>query len=159
MYNQRGDVVACIGNDGVLKFKCQYDEFGNILQKEDQINNPFGFMGQYSCITDTNDLVYARARYYDPTIGRFLSNDPIWSTNRYVYTNNNPITRVDPSGKSWEVFGRETLGILDEIFVELGNLEKTIEIAPLSSSMPSAGSLASELASAEAGFQGAVQIH
>lgn len=157
VYNQRGDVVACIGNDGVLKFKCQYDEFGNILQKEDQINNPFGFMGQYSCITDTNDLVYARARYYDPTIGRFLSNDPIWSTNRYVYTNNNPITRVDPSGKSWEVFGRETLGILDEIFVELGNLEKTIEIAPLSSSMPSAGSLASELASAEAGFQGAVQ--
>jgi hypothetical protein len=39
-----------------------------------------------------------RARFYDPTIGRFLSEDPIWSTNLYPYADNNPVMRIDPKG-------------------------------------------------------------
>jgi hypothetical protein len=43
-----------------------------------------------------------KARYYDPTIGRFISEDPIGfgggDVNLMAYTGNNPITRVDPSG-------------------------------------------------------------
>jgi hypothetical protein len=39
-----------------------------------------------------------RARFYDPTIGRFLSEDPIWSTNLYPYADNNPVTKIDPMG-------------------------------------------------------------
>ncbi|MFT6734831.1 MAG: hypothetical protein ACJAS9_003033 [Polaribacter sp.] len=46
-----------------------------------------------------------QARYYDPVIGRFYSNDPlgfrdIHSFNRYAYANNNPYKYVDPDGKS-----------------------------------------------------------
>lgn len=47
-----------------------------------------------------------QARYYDPIIGRFYSNDPVGFTasnpmmfNRYVYANNNPYKYVDPDGK------------------------------------------------------------
>ena len=45
------------------------------------------------------------ARYYDPLIGRFYSNDPIGfrdvhSFNRYAYANNNPYKYVDPDGKN-----------------------------------------------------------
>jgi hypothetical protein len=46
-----------------------------------------------------------QARYYDPVIGRFYSNDPIGfrdvhSFNRYAYANNNPYKYVDPTGMS-----------------------------------------------------------
>ena len=44
-------------------------------------------------------LIYLRARYYDPSIGRFISEDPIKDgINWYVYCSNNPIKFVDPSG-------------------------------------------------------------
>jgi uncharacterized protein RhaS with RHS repeats len=44
-----------------------------------------------------------QARYYDPVIGRFYSNDPvgfrdIHSFNRYAYANNNPYKFIDPNG-------------------------------------------------------------
>ncbi len=46
-----------------------------------------------------------QARYYDPVIGRFYSNDPIGfrdihSFNRYAYANNNPYRYTDPDGKA-----------------------------------------------------------
>ena len=46
-------------------------------------------------------LYYYRARYYSPTLQRFISEDPIGldgGINFYVYVGNNPITRVDPFG-------------------------------------------------------------
>ena len=43
---------------------------------------------------------YARNRYYNPRLGRFLSADPLPSTNRYAYALNNPLSLVDPLGLS-----------------------------------------------------------
>ena len=48
-----------------------------------------------------------QARYYDPVIGRFYSNDPlgfrdVHSFNRYAYANNNPYKYIDPTGMSSE---------------------------------------------------------
>jgi uncharacterized protein RhaS with RHS repeats len=43
-----------------------------------------------------------RARYYQPSTGRFLSQDPVWSTNLFVYADNNPITNIDPEGELLE---------------------------------------------------------
>jgi len=56
--------------------------------------------------------MYMQARYYDPVIGRFYSNDPvdamghvargnpIHGFNRYTYANNNPYKYTDPTGES-----------------------------------------------------------
>jgi RHS repeat-associated protein len=53
-------------------------------------------------------LDYMHARHYSPTVGRFLSVDPTWSSadlakpqtwNRYSYVLNNPINNTDPDGK------------------------------------------------------------
>jgi hypothetical protein len=44
---------------------------------------------------------YYRARYYDPAVGRFLSEDQIGNdegSNLYLYTRNEPITYGDPTG-------------------------------------------------------------
>jgi len=52
-------------------------------------------------------LIYAKARYYNPRIGRFLSVDPVGgqagssqSWNRYAYVENKPLRLVDPDGRS-----------------------------------------------------------
>jgi len=46
-------------------------------------------------------MVYLRARYYDPSTGRFISEDPIRDGyNWYVYCSNNPIRYIDPWGLS-----------------------------------------------------------
>ncbi len=50
----------------------------------------------------------ARARYYDSTVGRFCSADPLGGKvgdpktwNRYAYVRNDPINLTDPNGKGW----------------------------------------------------------
>ncbi|KAA8919498.1 hypothetical protein CEK64_12140, partial [Xanthomonas sontii] len=46
-------------------------------------------------------LYYYRARYYQPNLGRFISEDPIrlsGGINSYAYVNGNPAALVDPYG-------------------------------------------------------------
>ncbi|MCI0526871.1 MAG: RHS repeat-associated core domain-containing protein, partial [Nitrospira sp.] len=52
---------------------------------------------------DTADLYYYRNRYYKPSIGRFVSEDPIGlagGSNWYAYVEQNPLTSIDPLGLS-----------------------------------------------------------
>jgi RHS repeat-associated protein len=64
-------------------------------------------------------LSYMQARYYDPVIGRFYSNDPkgfrdVHSFNRYTYANNNPYRYIDPDGQesiSAQQFDIEVRGV------------------------------------------------
>lgn len=52
---------------------------------------------------DSKGLYYFNARYYNPTIGRFISADPArQGLNWYVYCNNNPLMYVDPDGLDYD---------------------------------------------------------
>jgi RHS repeat-associated protein len=64
--------------------------------------------GQRSFVGGTSDrtgLIHIGAREYDPTLGRFISVDPVidftdpQQTNGYAYANNSPVTYADPDGQ------------------------------------------------------------
>lgn len=128
--DMRGSIVAIVDENGNITHKYQYDDFGNVLQKEEADYNPFQYVGKYGVMYLNDHLYYMRARYYDPTIGRFLSEDPIWSTNLYPYADNNPIMGIDPEGtlpsfidkrldlladKIYQYGGEKVYGIMDNI--------------------------------------------
>ena len=65
--------------------------------------SPASQQGHTGHVGDNTGLLYMQARYYDPVIGRFYSNDPVGMTdvhsfNRYTYANNNPYKYIDPTG-------------------------------------------------------------
>lgn len=96
--DMRGSVVAIVNDEGKITHRYSYDEWGNIEQSEEADYNPFRYIGKWGVIYINDHCYYMRARMYDPTIGRFMSEDPIWSTNLYPYADNNPIMGIDPTG-------------------------------------------------------------
>ena len=64
------------------------------------------------------NLYYYRARYYDPEIGRFISEDPIGfqgGINFYAYCNDNPINCNDPEGKTGVVGVTNGVRVIDRL--------------------------------------------
>ena len=85
-----------------------YQAFGETIEApKDEV----GYTG-HKFDTDLG-LSYMQARYYDPVIGRFYSNDPdgyvsrnpVHSFNRYAYASNNPFKFIDPDGREVKYFG------------------------------------------------------
>ncbi len=73
-----------------------YDAYGN-QSKSLLIGNPFQYCGEY--YDEETGMTYLRARYYDPSIGRFISEDPVKDgLNWYIYCANNPVNNVDSWG-------------------------------------------------------------
>jgi RHS repeat-associated protein len=72
-----------------------YDAFGASAGGVARLS-PFGFTGEAH--DSESGLVYLRARYYDPTIGRFISRDSYASQPAYVYAGNDPVNFTDPTG-------------------------------------------------------------
>jgi RHS repeat-associated protein len=100
--NHQGSVSLLIDENKQVVNRYTYDGYGRILGRQENVLNPFNFTGEMS---DANGLVYLRARYYKPEIGRFLSEDPYSGNERnpvsqhpYLYVENNPIVNTDPSG-------------------------------------------------------------
>ena len=76
----------------------EYDVWGNFIEKNETIDNPFTYFGQ--TYDETTGLYYLRARYYDPSTGRFTQQDFAEDGyNWYVYGNQNPVMFVDYTGE------------------------------------------------------------
>ena len=94
-----GNVTDLTDSSGAIVKTYSYDAFGVEQNPSDSDTNPFRYCGEY--YDSEIEQIYLRARYYDPSLGRFTQSDPAMSgANWYVYCSNNPILFVDPSGLS-----------------------------------------------------------
>ncbi len=110
----QGNIIAILDNTGNVVVKYVYDAWGN--HKVVDVNgnevisgigvlNPFRYRGYYYD-TETG-LYYLQTRYYDPEVGRFISQDSVEyadpekinGINLYAYCGNNPVMNVDPTGR------------------------------------------------------------
>lgn len=110
-----GSVVALSDGAGVTS-QYRYDPYGKPTGTTGIDRNPFRFTGREY---EADDLYYYRARYYDPGLQRFLSEDPdgfaSGDLNVYRYVGNNPTNFSDPSGRlAWfipVIWGAVELGL------------------------------------------------
>ena len=105
-----GDVALTTNYAGTLKYAYTYDAFGNQLSPSITDINPYRYCGEYFD-TESNQICL-RNRYYDTITSRMLSEDPAKAgSNWYIYCENNPVNRIDPTGlDSWVFYDGESFG-------------------------------------------------
>lgn len=104
VYNGHGDVVSLYDSSGSLQVGYAYDEWGKPTgQSGTPVENPYRYSG-YVWDEETG-LYYLNARYYDPKLSRFLTQDAYdghawqpWMLNRYAYAGNSAVNFIDPTG-------------------------------------------------------------
>jgi RHS repeat-associated protein len=90
--------VALADSTGSVLEQSSYDSFGNSTAST---RTRYGYTGRERD-PDTG-LTYYRARFYDPVVARFISEDPIGlagGINAFAYVSNNTRTLTDPFGLS-----------------------------------------------------------
>ena len=117
-FDARGSTVALTDNAGYVTHQYAYDPFGKVSGSSGAAVNPFRYIGKYGVLDDGDGIACIRARYYMPSIARFISKDPMPSADgdsqglhRYIYALNNPVKLIDISGWSpMEGSGSDVLG-------------------------------------------------
>ena len=119
LYDGLGSTRQLVNTSGSVTDTWGYSAFGELAShtstQATPTVNPFLFNAQQ--FDGASGDYYLRARYYDQSNGRFVSQDPFGgrdddpvSLHRYLYANADPIQMVDPSG-------RDSMG---EVLVNIG---------------------------------------
>jgi RHS repeat-associated protein len=102
--DQVGSVVSVTDEHGAEVSRRDYLAFGGEAGVEGSLATPAFFTGkEWDSVAE---LYYYNARWYDPELGRFISEDPIMDgPNWYAYVGNSPLMKTDPTGLGpWDVF-------------------------------------------------------
>ncbi len=132
-WSLRGDLVAQSNRSGVFSPAPITDAFGGLVSGDRQVYDWNGAWG-YRNEPLTGGLQKVGVRWYDPTVGRFLQQDP-WlgslsvplTLNAYACCLNDPISMVDKSGRSPLLI----IATIDLWNVQTGLIDETLEtVAP-----------------------------
>lgn len=150
-----GSVTTVLWASGAVKENQRYNPWGEVRWA--QSGNPItGYSYTSQRYDDALGLYDYNARYYDPTIGRFISADTIvpnekipQTLNRYSYVFNHPVNHTDPTGhdpdETTEIYTPEELinengevvdgSLLDQLDEYIANLEMWEGILTLGSAV------------------------
>lgn len=120
-----GDVVKMLNAQGTQVASYQYEGYGLLTSKTGAEANPFRYSGEY--FDEETGFIYLRARYYNPEIMRFITEDtyvgvltnPL-SQNRYSYCEGNPVNFADPTGQ-WLDTVFDVIGLIDSLANAISN--------------------------------------
>jgi RHS repeat-associated protein len=97
-----GSPVAVTNEQGQVIERHDYEPYGAMIGKPQYTG--IGYTGHV--MDGATGLMYMQQRYYDQSVGRFLSVDPVAADassgtnfNRYKYAANNPYRFIDPDGR------------------------------------------------------------
>jgi len=102
--------IALTDASGTIVDRTTYDPYGNTTDSVPSQASPFEFAGrenESSSITAGyyySNLYFMRGRYYDASIGRFISRDPAGlpgGVNMYAYAGDDPVDFSDPTGQEY----------------------------------------------------------
>jgi RHS repeat-associated protein len=100
-------------NSGLIQAQYSFDPFGRIFKISEIVASDFGYSRYYT--HSRSGLALTINRGYSPSIGRFISFDPLFNkfrmtfaaffveANLFVYVRNNPISFTDPTGLSYKI--------------------------------------------------------
>jgi len=105
-----GSAEKTVSASGTIVELSDYYPFGSVRLNSGTLDDRKGYLGK-DYDADTG-LTQAEARYYKGSVGRFISEDPVFweksqnlqdpqSLNSYSYAGNNPIVKSDPTGRDY----------------------------------------------------------
>ena len=92
-------VIAQTNSDRTVQNVYSYSPYGQVTSLGPDGGNPIQYTAREN---DGTGLVYYRARYYEPNVGRFISEDPVGAVgglNFYAYVGGDPLNYTDPTGE------------------------------------------------------------
>jgi RHS repeat-associated protein len=106
-YDGNGNVVALVNaGDGTVTANYEYDPFGQTIRMSGPAakDNPWRFSTKR--VDNETDLVWYEYRAYSPSLGRFVSRDPleeVGGVSLYGFVGNNSVLNVDWLGLEWTI--------------------------------------------------------
>ena len=100
-----GSTAALSNVSGSQTDRFIYDAWGNVYSHTGSADPRYKYVGKEGYYSDKDTgLMQLGARFYDPTVGRFVTMDPAQDgTNWYAYAGGNPLRNIDPTGCYYEM--------------------------------------------------------
>jgi RHS repeat-associated protein len=110
-----GSTLALTDPTGTVQTSYSFDPFGNTAVSGAATTNSYAYTGRE---LDPSGIYFYRARYYSPSLGRFITEDPLGfaggDANLYKYAGNDPLDSYDPYGLSY-------------IYIDFGGIDDSFE--------------------------------